>query len=178
MSFPLSPTNNQIATLNGINYQYNSVTTSWTRVAAQATTFGNLTIGGNVTISGTLTQAQYPLVLNDISTQFNSNRAVFRLKTDQTFISNSAIGDSKNLQVVVNGLVLAPYVNELRWPWITPYDSYRGFRVRNGPGNFANLVIYNAPERGQQAVVMQTSNSATRQNRRYPFSATTVALGD
>ena len=30
MSFPLSPTNNQIATLNGINYQYNSATTSWT----------------------------------------------------------------------------------------------------------------------------------------------------
>ena len=149
-----------------------------TRVYGNLTIDGNTTIGGNVTITGVLTQAQYPLVLNDISAQFNSRQAVFRLKTDQTFISNSAIGDSKNLQVVVNGLILAPYVNELRWPWITPYDSYKGFRVRNGPGNVANLVIYNAPERGQQAVVMQTSNSPTRQNRRYPFSPTTIGLGD
>jgi hypothetical protein len=54
MSFPLSPTNNQIATLNGINYQYNSATTAWTRVAAQATTFGNLTVNGNLLVNNTL----------------------------------------------------------------------------------------------------------------------------
>jgi len=149
-----------------------------TTVYGNLAILGNTTIGGNVVITGALTQGQFPLVLNDISSQFNSNRAVFRLKTDQLFISNSAIVDSKNLQVSVNGVPLAPYVNEIRLPWLTPYDSYRGFRVRNGPGNFANLIIYNAPERGAQAVVTQVTNSAARQNRRYPFSATTIGLGD
>jgi hypothetical protein len=38
MSFPLSPTGGQIATLNGINYVYSSTDTSWTRVLAQAIT--------------------------------------------------------------------------------------------------------------------------------------------
>ena len=149
-----------------------------TRVYGNLTIDGNTTIGGNVTISGTLAQTQYPVVLTDVSAQFNSNRAVFRLKTDQTFISNTAIVDSKNLQVSINGVILAPYVTELRWPWITPYDSYRGFRVRSGPGNFANLIVYNAPERGQQAVVMQITNSTVTQKRRYPFSPTTIGLGD
>ena len=32
MSFPLSPTNGQLAVVNGINYQYNSTTTAWSRV--------------------------------------------------------------------------------------------------------------------------------------------------
>jgi hypothetical protein len=33
MAFPTSPTNGQLATLNGITYQYSSATTSWARVA-------------------------------------------------------------------------------------------------------------------------------------------------
>lgn len=32
MAFPTSPTNGQLATLNGITYQYSSTTTSWARV--------------------------------------------------------------------------------------------------------------------------------------------------
>jgi len=38
MSFPLSPTGGQTAILNGINYVYNSTSTSWTRVPAPAIT--------------------------------------------------------------------------------------------------------------------------------------------
>jgi hypothetical protein len=33
MSFPTSPTNNQIATVNGIRYSYSSATRSWTRIS-------------------------------------------------------------------------------------------------------------------------------------------------
>jgi hypothetical protein len=75
MSFPLSPTNNQIATLNGINYQYNSATTSWTRVAAQATTFGNLTIGGNVTIGTGNTQVS-GIVISNVGNLYTSSPTV------------------------------------------------------------------------------------------------------
>lgn len=36
MAFPLSPTNGQYATLNGITYQYDSANTAWYRVPAAA----------------------------------------------------------------------------------------------------------------------------------------------
>jgi hypothetical protein len=34
MSFPTSPTNNQIAIVNGIRYSYSSATRSWTRISS------------------------------------------------------------------------------------------------------------------------------------------------
>ena len=36
MSFPTTPTNGQIATLNGITYVYNSTNLAWTRQTASA----------------------------------------------------------------------------------------------------------------------------------------------
>jgi hypothetical protein len=46
MSFPISPTNGQTATVNGITYSYSSSDNAWTRV-----TSNNITISGNVTTS-------------------------------------------------------------------------------------------------------------------------------
>ena len=45
MSFPSSPVNGQLATLNGISYVYAAATNSWTR-----SQFTNVTFGGNATI--------------------------------------------------------------------------------------------------------------------------------
>ena len=39
MAFPISPTNGQSATLNGVMYTYSSATTSWTRAPASPATF-------------------------------------------------------------------------------------------------------------------------------------------
>jgi hypothetical protein len=112
-----------------------------------------------------------PIVVNDISTQFNGSTAVFALKQDYNTISG--VVDSKDVEVAINGQYLAPYVTELRWPWITPYDAFRGFRI-----NGSNLIIYNAPGVGDTAVVKIVNTSQTVQKRRYPFSASTIALGD
>jgi hypothetical protein len=134
-----------------------------------------LVVTGNV-VSNTATfsnlyQINIPLVVNDISNQFNGQKAVFPLRTDQTSISS--IVDSKDVEVSINGFRLAPYVTELRFPWITPYDSYKGFRIKG-----SNIIIYNAPDIGDQAAVVIRNNSASVQKRKYPFSATTIALGD
>jgi len=47
MAFPASPTNGQVATVNGISYTYASATTSWTRTSS-----GNniVLLGSNSTV--------------------------------------------------------------------------------------------------------------------------------
>lgn len=125
----------------------------------------------SVTIT-TLYRGNLPLVCNDISTQFDNLKTVFELKQNQTSINT--VVDSRDVQVTINGQVLSPYVTEVRYPWITPYDSYApGFRVVG-----SNLIIYNAPAVGDIGLVMVTSTSPSLQYRRYPYSAATIALGD
>lgn len=171
MAFPTSPTNGQQTTINSITYQYSTTYNAWTRVAtASLTTIASLT-ASNITVTGSFFQGNLPSVLNDISPQFDSLSSVFALKLDQTSISS--ITNSADVEVVINGRRLVPYVAEQRFPWLTPYDSYRGYRVSNG-----NLIIYNAPDAGDQAMVTIVSTSAAVQTRRYPYSATTIALGD
>jgi hypothetical protein len=112
-----------------------------------------------------------PIVCNDVSMYFNGATCVFTLKQD--YASINTVIDSKDVQVTVNGQLLAPYVAERRFPWITPYDSYKGFRVSG-----SNLIIYNAPSAGDQGTVIITNTSKSVQYRKYPYSATTIALGD
>ena len=126
---------------------------------------------GNTVTINTLYRGNLPIVCNDISTQFDGRDTVFPLKQDQTSINT--VVDSKDVQVTLNGQILAPYVTELRYPWIAEFDSGKGFRVSG-----SNLIIYNAPAVGDQAVVMIIGTSKTKQTRRYPFSATSIALGD
>ena len=116
-------------------------------------------------------------VLNDISNQFDGYKSVFNLAQDQTPITNSIIGDSKNLEVVVNGKKLSPYVRQLTYPWVTPYDSYNGFRVV-GTETSSYVIIYNTPDPGDTATLTVINGSLATQIRKYPYSATTIALGD
>mgnify|MGYP000063686594 CR=1 FL=1 len=206
MSFPISPTNGQAAVLNGITYTFNSTDNAWVRVvgaltattnlnisgstASTSTTTGALTvtggvgIGGDINFSGNLYQNGVlftgsggsgsgvdPIIVNDISTRFNSVNTVFTLQQDQAIINT--IVDSKDLEVVINGSRLTPYVVTITYPWLMDYDSFRGFRVSG-----SNLIIYNAPAIGDSAAVIVRSSSASVQKRKYPYSATTIALGD
>ena len=138
--------------------------------AVGTTTTANLSIG-NVTYTGGLFNSNVPLVLNDISTQFDGRKTVFQLKVNQTSINT--IVDSKDVQVIINGQILAPYVNELEYPWIGTYDSFKGYRIVSG-----NITIYNAPNYGDQCVMIVRSTSQSVQTHRYPFAATTIILGD
>lgn len=112
-----------------------------------------------------------PTVFDDISGYFDGDRTVFPLKVNQ--VSINTIVDSKDIQVVLNGQILVPYVKEQRWPWIAEFDSGKGYRVSG-----ANLIIYNAPDAGDSAVVTLVNTSEFQQVRTYPYSANSIALGD
>ena len=112
-----------------------------------------------------------PIIADDISPYFNGSSAVFPLTNN--LVKISTIIDSKDAEVIVNGRRLVPYVQELRYPWIAEYDAYRGFRVRDG-----QLILFNAPKSGEQASVMVKTISQKVATRKYPFSASTIALGD
>lgn len=142
-------------------FLYNSVTASWKAEVVPSV---------NATSISTATSSA-PLVLNDISTQFDGSKTVFALRQDQTSINT--IVDSKDLDVAINGQRLAPYVDTLSYPWLTPYDSFRGFRVSG-----SNLIIYTAPPIGGTVSLILRQASTSRQKKKYPYSATTIAFGD
>ena len=112
-----------------------------------------------------------PIIADDISPYFNGSSAVFPLTNN--LVKISTIIDSKDAEVIVNGRRIVPYVQEVRYPWIVEYDAYRGFRVRDG-----KLILFNAPKSGEQASVMVKTISQKVATRKYPFSASTIALGD
>ena len=147
---------------------------SGTRIYGTANVDSTLFVGGTVYANSVITTA-IPSVLNDITNEFDNSKCVFQLRVDQSNVTS--IMDSKNLEVVVDGNRLSPYVKELRYPWFTPYDSFKGYRVVS-TNTSSQLVIYNAPEQGQQAVVTLINNSSSPQTKKYPYSAATIALGD
>ena len=112
-------------------------------------------------------------ILNDISSQFDGVKGAFSLMREQDAFY--AVIESKELEVVIGGKRLSPYVTTLTYPWLTPFDTIKGYRVRDG-----TLVIYNPPDVGETALLTYTSHDTTAptQIKRYPFSATTIALGE
>lgn len=142
--------------------------------SANITTLTTTTVNvTNISLSGSFFQSNLPLVLDEISGYFDGAKVVFPLKLNQSSINT--VSDSKDLEVVVNGSQLKPYIKEQRYPWITEYDSYSGIGYRVSG---ANLVIYNAPSPNDTCTLTVRSTSGTTQVRKYPFSATTIALGD
>jgi hypothetical protein len=141
----------------------------------------NISATGNITGNGSqLTGVSKPaMMLNNISNQFDNITSVFALRNEQANVTS--IISSSDLQVVVGGQTLSPYVTLADWPFVgpffTPYDSYRGFRVKSDSVS-SNLIIYNSPAIGDQATVTIISNSTTVSTRRYPYSPETIALGD
>jgi len=113
-------------------------------------------------------------ILNDISNQFDGVTTHFKLRLEQNTVST--ITNSKDLEVLVDGLRLSPYIARYAWPWLMVYDSFKGYRVRTFDSeNY--ITIYNAPSAGSSALLILQASS-TAQTSRYPFSAATVAFGD
>ena len=135
----------------------------------------NLYVGGSI-YATSIIQTGIPLVLNDISNQADGLKAVFPLVVDQTAVTG--IVDNKDLQVIVNGRIIPPYVTEKTYPWINTFINNKGFSVVTTGTTQNWLVIYNAPDIGSQVSVAQLNISTSKQTRSYPYSATTIALGD
>jgi len=140
-----------------------------------------LEVSGSISGSRVYSNGQFVfadrITLNDISNQFNGLTAVFNLRNDQSNVTNSTIQQSVDLEVILNGRRLAPYIKQNTTPWITPYDSFKGFRVVTS-NTASQVIIYNAPAIGDQADITIINSSSTVRTRKYPYSATTIALGD
>jgi hypothetical protein len=58
MAFPITPSNGQITTINGITYVYNSTSNSWTRTISSSVTFNgvvaNLVTANSVSVTNTV----------------------------------------------------------------------------------------------------------------------------
>jgi hypothetical protein len=127
--------------------------------------------------AATLTAANSPIpvILDDISSQFDGAKTVFDLTVDLQDVSaviNNSIVDSKDLDVSVNGSVVAPYVTQVHFPWILDYDSFRGFRVKG-----SKIIFFQSPRPGTQCTIILRNISSAIQQRRYPFTAGGIALG-
>lgn len=109
--------------------------------------------------------------LDDISWLFNGITSIFPLTINQVPVTN--IVDSSDIEVTINGIKWSPYIKEIRYPWFTPYDSYKGYRVVG-----SNLIIYNPPATGDSAVISIINRSVESQVKTYPYSASSIALGD
>ena len=57
MSFPISPTNGQLALLNGITYTFNSTDNAWVRVVGALTAVNTIAISGSIASTSTTTGA-------------------------------------------------------------------------------------------------------------------------
>ena len=152
-NFPSSPVLNQSYTADSKTWTWNG--SAWA-------------LGPGVSAAVTLTDVT---VLNDISNEFDGQKTVFNLRLDQDLVTS--LVDSKELDVFIGGQKLNPYVDTLTYPWLSPYDSFKGFRVRSG-----TVTIYNAPYAGDSASISYARASTSRQKRKYPFSASTIAFGD
>jgi hypothetical protein len=154
---------------NGSIYTANNVTVANSVIVSRGVEIISSVLANNVVTSSA------SVVVNDITNQFDNLNCVFNLRSDQSNVVS--ILNSRNLEVIVNGAKLAPYVGELRFPWLTPYDSFKGYRVVSS-NTRSQVVIYNPPAPGDQAILTLINNSSSPQNRRYPYSAATIALGD
>ena len=150
-------------------------------VLSQITVPANASVGAVVTVQADGTFAAngfaLPLVMDDISPQFDGDKTVFTLAVDTLTVSNvinSSILDSKDLDVSMGGQLVKPYIGQTTYPWITPYDSFRqGYRVEGD-----NIVFYIAPSPGSDCSIIIRNISRSIQTRRYPFTAGGVVLGD
>jgi hypothetical protein len=128
-------------------------------------------------IPGYATTGQAPVVLNSISNKFNGVRTVFDLRLEQTIVTS--IVDSRDLAVIVNGLTLIPYITNYTYPWINTVAPINQYRVTSNVGGLdGRVVIFKAPAVGAICSLTWRNMSNTKQTRRYPFLAMTIALGD
>jgi hypothetical protein len=164
--FPTSPANNATTVVNGITYIYSTPNQTWKRQQA-------------VTSNVVTPTVNYPIVLNDITSQFTGVTGSFSLRVEQTRITSANVTYSNNLEVLMDGRKLLPFIKTNTYPWLSPYEgAFNVFRLVFNPDTTAQLVIYNTPTTANQAIVSIINNSSTVQTRNYPYSATTIALGD
>lgn len=128
-----------------------------------------------VTVTG-ITQV-VNTVLDDISYQLNSKDHIFTLRANGSVLSGTEYTDNKDLEVVLNGLALTPFITHANrlWPWMSEFDAGRSnsFRMRG-----ARIIFYNQPRLRNTVFIKINTKSASRQVTKYPLQPINIAFGD
>jgi 6-phosphogluconolactonase len=177
-SFPLRKEQSALTSLVTSSGAISSIVSSATQFVVTHS-LGTIVPGSSITISGCSTAGYNNAWIVSASTSTTCtvmtpvNLASAPATPGTLAGSLTSIVDSKDVEVILNGQYLDPYVTELRYPWITEWDANGGFKVSG-----SNLILYNAPVSGDKATVKVTGISQSVQTRRYPFSSATIALGE
>lgn len=116
------------------------------------------------------------IVIDELANLFNGQKTSFDINFNGTPVSVTQVQD---LQVVIDGRVLIPdtKATQTSYPWmvVSTFGSLgKGYRLYNN-----KLVLYNAPKAGSSSYIVYRQTQPSQQSvSRYPFAATTIALGD
>lgn len=113
----------------------------------------------------------YPLICDDIGSQFDGRRMIFTLRANGNTINT--IVDSKNVQVYLNGQIQRPYIAEPTLPWAMDYTPNGFYKI---VGN--TIIFYNPPVDSDTVMIVVVTNSTYPQVTSNFYSARTIALGD
>lgn len=117
------------------------------------------------------------LSVNDISNRYNALDQVFTLKTNNTALTGTEYGDERDLEVVVGGRRLEPWVQEFHqyYPW---FNEMTAARANSYKMKGAKIILYSAPTTKTTGFIKINTKSASRQIRKYPIPPNNIALGD
>jgi hypothetical protein len=148
MSFPISPTNGQLATVNGIVYSYDSASFSWTRTSSALSGIANLIVtnNGNITniyssvgnftgnlIAAGIVGAAYYGQINLGTTGVNLNRA----SASQTFTGVGIDGTAATATNAINTQVTSNISSG------TAYVTFVSATAGNAAQNLNTALTYN-----------------------------------
>lgn len=181
MSFPASPVDGQLATVNNITYVYNSVNNAWRRQILTDLAFtGNVTASGNVVATGNVVAGNYfysngaPFFTtikeyngingDGITTQFTA-----RDQQDTVTLLNPW-----NYFVTIDGLFQPAFEENTDIVWLGhALCASRGYTITSS----GNIKFATPPEAGTLILIRTQLGSAPTTARIYPFKPLDIALG-
>lgn len=165
MAFPSTPTNGQLAVLNGITYTYTSTTNSWTRASAALPSLSVVTdtfTGDGITTSFSLSAS--PPSTDYISVNIDG---VYQLKSAYTLSNN---------QISFTGTPIMGAVVEVKSTTATNMGVLTGlvFNSFTGDGTTVNFTLSSPPT--NKNFTMVSIGGLTQNKNNYSVSGTTLTF--
>jgi len=141
MSFPLSPTNGQQATLNGIVYSYSTSTSAWTRINGSTLTYTAINLTSTTASTGTNTGALIVAGGAGIAGNLYVGNTIY---SNGYAISTGTIS-SNNIPVMLNPSTSTFYQGIATTFTITNYDYFTTYSTTSTTGSASvsgNTITY------------------------------------
>lgn len=168
MSFPTSPANGQIATVNGISYIYNQANNAWKRQALTTITATNIT-ATNYFYSNS--SSIFPSVydLDEIYADGRTN--TFYLRYNQ---SNVSVPHPWAITVTINGIFQPAFNANYDTVWLSEtLSSQNGYTIDTD----GNIKFADCPPAQTTIIVRNTGSASLAATKIYPFRPLDILMG-